>query len=399
MENKYFDKTTKIYDIVTKYPDTLDYLISVGFTPLKDPKMLNTMGKMMAIGNGCKMRGIDYDALEKNLVNIIGDTSQSDDITLRTNETKYENPDFLMTGVLPCPIRISLQEAMEADETIANIAEKAQYDLQAASMGIDYIKKALQKEYTPDVILSVGFEHFFSKKIQKELFEDGNYTFKHPKMSKHFDNENFSLKDPKNRYFILAMVPCVFLVNKKVLGDRKFDSWEDLLKPEFEGSMSIPLGDLDMFNAICVNIYKKYGYEGVKQLKKANAKSMHPSEMAGAFKKKNPPAISIIPYFFTKMVFNTPDVEVVWPKDGAILSPIFLMAKEDKQKEVDTIIDFFRREDIDELLSANGKFPSTLDGASYYQKEDENFMWVGWDFIDNNDIDEIIKECEKIFEI
>ncbi len=399
MENKYFDKNTKIYDVVTKYPMVLDYLVSVGFTPLKDPKMLNTIGKAMSIGNGCSLKGIDYNAIEKNLLNIINDTTISDDITLSTGNKTLEKPDFHMTGVLPCPIRISLQEAMESDESIQNISPRPQFDLQSASMGIDYIKNSFDKETGegPDVILSVGFEHFFSPKVKKEMFEDGDYTFNHPKMSKHFDNEKFSLKDPKNRFFILSMVPCVFLVNKKILGDRKIEGWSDLLKPEFEDSLSIPLGDLDMFNAICMNIYKDYGYDGVEKLCKANAESMHPAQMTGSFKKKNPPAVSVIPYFFTRMIYNTDEVEVVWPKDGAIISPIFLMAKKDKQKEVDTLVDFFRHEDIDELLSANGKFPSTLDGAAYYLSEDQKLKWVGWDFIDNNNTEEIIKKCEKIF--
>ncbi len=398
--NKYFDKKTKIYDIVTKYPDTLDYLVSVGFTPLKNEKMLHSMGKVMAIGQGCSLKGIDYDALEKNLVNIISDTSMDKDVSLGTSKKEYEKPDFHMTGVLPCPIRLSLQEALKSSDEIQNISEKPRYDLQAASMGIDYIKKAFDKEKgtSPDVIMSVGFEHFFGKEVQKELFKNGDYMFKQSKMSEHFDNKKLKLKDPKGWYFILSMVPCVFLVNKKVLGDRKFDSWADLVKPEFENSLSIPLGDLDMFNAICLNIYKDYGFDGIRQLKKANSQSMHPSEMANSFKKKNPPAISIIPYFFTKMVFNTKDIEVVWPKDGAIISPIFLIGKKNKQKEVDTIIDFFRKEEVDDLLSANGKFPSTLDTAKYHLTEDQKLKWVGWDFIYENDIDEILNECERIFE-
>ncbi|MDO4772049.1 MAG: ABC transporter substrate-binding protein [Bacillota bacterium] len=401
MNNPYFDKNTKVYDIVTKYPATLDYLIGVGFTPLGNPKMLNTIGKVMTIGSGCALKGVDYDALEKNLLNLIEDRSSTDDVTLGLAKKTYEQPDFLMTGVLPCPIRISLQEAMQESSKINGIAEKAQFDLQSASMGIDHIKKAFdaERKLGPDIALSVGFEHFFGRKVKEELFESGDYIVRHPKMNERFDNQTISLRDPKGRYFILAVVPCVFLVNKKVLGDRKFDSWADLMKPEFEGSLSIPLGDLDMFNAICLNIYKEFGYEGIERLKKANAQSLHPAEMAGAFKKKNPPAISIVPYFFTKMVYNTTDIEVVWPKDGAIISPIFLIAKKDKQEEFDTIINFFKEENVDALLSANGKFPATLEGASYHLEEDQALKWVGWDFIDENDVDEILLECEKIFGI
>ena len=60
------------------------------------------------------------------------------------------------------------------------------------------------------------------------------------------------------------MVAAVFLVNTDELGDRAVPvSWEDLLKPEFENSVSLPIGDFDLFNAILLNIYKKYGEDGI----------------------------------------------------------------------------------------------------------------------------------------
>jgi ABC-type Fe3+ transport system substrate-binding protein len=66
---------------------------------------------------------------------------------------------------------------------------------------------------------------------------------------------------------MLGVVPAVFLVNKDMLGDRPLPkSWKELLTPEFEKSVSLPISDFDLFNSILININKNYGEEGVKSL-------------------------------------------------------------------------------------------------------------------------------------
>src|SRR3712207_7044342 len=45
--------------------------------------------------------------------------------------------------------------------------------------------------------------------------------------------------------------------------------------------------------------------------------------------KSNEPAVSIIPYFFTQMIGDRQ--VAVWPEDGAVISPIFMMSKKDRK--------------------------------------------------------------------
>ena len=47
---------------------------------------------------------------------------------------------------------------------------------------------------------------------------------------------------------------------------------------------------------------------------------------------KNNPIVSVTPYFFTQMVSRSSALKVVWPKDGAIVSPVFIMTKKDNEK-------------------------------------------------------------------
>ncbi len=115
--------------------------------------------------------------------------------------------------------------------------------------------------------MSAGFDLFFDKNLMGKFKAQG--VFKDisglNRLNRDFDNNEISLKDPKGQYSIIGVVPAVFLVNTEELNGREMPrTWEDLLKPEFENSISLPLHDFDLFNALILNIYKIYGEEGLK---------------------------------------------------------------------------------------------------------------------------------------
>ena len=91
------------------------------------------------------------------------------------------------------------------------------------------------------------------------------------------------------------------------------------------------------------------------------------------------------------------DLEAVWPKDGALLSPIFMITKKSKKDKIQPFIDFFMSEEIGTLFSANGKFPSTNPNVDNHLKEDQKFKWIGWDFIHSNDVGGLVRKCEDEF--
>ena len=104
-----------------------------------------------------------------------------------------------------------------------------------------------------------------------------------------------------------------------------------------------------------------------------------------------------MPYFFTKMITGKGPMVPIWPEDGAIISPIFLLSKADKEEKVKPLVDFFASKEVGEILSNNGKFPSTNPQVDNELSEDQKFMWLGWDYINNNDIGSLITKCEKLF--
>lgn len=403
--NKYFDIKDKVYDITEKYPETIDVFVANGFKPLANEVMRKTMGKTISLEMALKSKNINVEQFVQRLIEVIEQNRVSEDESLVKKE-KVVDAEIKIGGVLPCPVRIPLLEAFNKwmDEEGSKLGITVDYELKAASQGIDWLKEeienSLNEESLLDLFISAGFDLFFDKKLMGKFKEKGTFEdiTGFERLNEDFENEHINLKDPDRQYLVIAVVPAVFLVNTEELKGMDMPrSWEDILKPEFENRVSLPIGDFDLFNAILLNIYKEYGEEGIRRLKKSLFAGMHPSEMVKSHMKQQRPVVTIMPYFFTKMTKQGGPMEAVWPEDGAIISPIFLLTKKSKKDKLKPFVDFFASKEVGEILSHNGRFPSTNPEVDNQIPKDRRYMWLGWDYINSNDIGQLIKTCERIF--
>ena len=404
--NKYFDIKDKVYDITEKYPETIDVFVAHGFKPLANEAMRKTMGKTISLEMALKSKKVNVEQFVQKLIEVIEKNRISEDFDLIERERK-EKADVKIKGVLPCPVRIPLMEAFNKwmEEEKDNLNIELDYELKAAVQGIDWLKGEIEEakgeEDLSDIYISAGFDLFFDESLmgkfrKKGIFKD--LTGFH-RLNKDFDNEDISLMDPDREYTVIGVVPAVFLVNTEELKEMDMPiRWSDLFKPEFENRVSLPVSDFDLFNAMLLNIYKLYGEEGIRGLKRALFKNMHPAEMVKSHMKKERPIVTIMPYFFTKMTKEGGPMKAVWPEDGAIISPIFLLSKASKKDLIKPFVDFFASKEVGEILSHNGRFPSTNPDLDNQIDKNNKFMWLGWDYIRDNDIGKLIKECERIFE-
>ncbi len=386
-----------LFDIISKYPEVKDYFVNYGLNQIKNETQLKTIGKKITLEQIISSKKLNKELFIKGLEEII-DSENVDKTLLSTKKTDEKL--ISLTGVLPCPVRIPLLEKLETFIEENNYKDKISYELKAASSGLDWLMKDLKEGKIADIFLSAGFDLFFDKNHIYKLKQEGMFKnlLEYDCLNKDFENDEISLNDPKGDYSVISVVPAVFLVNKKVLGDKKApESWEELLSGKYENSVSLPIGDFDLFNAILLNIYNKYGLEKIKVLGKTLLKSMHPSEMVVSNRAMVSPAITIMPYFFTKMVKEGGVMQAIWPSDGAIISPIFMVTKRDKENEIKDIAKFFGSKEIGEILSHTGLFPSTHPKIDNKIPSQNKYMWVGWDFIENNDIAKLLDLCIKTF--
>lgn len=403
--NQFFSLTDKIYDLTERYPELIEVLAVNGFENLRNETMRKTIGSTISIETALKSKQLDPKAFEQKMVEAI--EQRNPELSAGLAGTMREQPEGELTlaGVLPCPIRVQLLEKL--DTWMSARKSKINYELQAASMGLDWLRDKILKSPDDsglaDVYLSAGFSLFFDRDVMGPYMENGVFAglTDEGRLNSCFDNASIDLKDPKHQYTIIGVVPAIFMVNTGLLGDRPFpESWADLLKPEFEDTVALPMKDLDLFPAVLLGIYKEYGEEGVRRLGKSLLLSMHPAQMVKSGAKKHQskgPVVTVMPYFFTWMAKEDGTMRAVWPKDGAIISPIFLMTKAASREKTQPLVNFLFSGEMGDVLSANGKFPSTHPDVDNGLSPEQTFLWPGWDFIYSHDIGALLKEMERIF--
>ena len=398
-----------LYEITEEYPETIQVFVSRGFPQMGDEEKRNSFGKTINLKTALMLKGINSESFLTLLRETVNGARNEGDVTLQNGpiktKTELNGETLNIMGLLPCPVRIPLMEQFEkfAKDYTSETGTALNYQLQAASLGLEWVEEHILNIETtkqlPDLFLSAGFDLFFDEKKIGHHRKSGFFKDLTGFKSINKDFKDQDIFDPEGHYSIIGTVPAVFLVNTEELGDRKKpESWEDILKPEFENSVSLPIGDFDLFNAILLSIHKTYGREGVEKLGRSLLESMHPSQMVkSATKKSNKPVVTIMPAFFTRMTGGKGPLTPVWPKDGAIISPIFMLSKSEKEKELQPIVDFFASKDVGEILAHQGRFPSTHPEVDN-KFEDNKYMWIGWDYIKSHDIGGLIVECMDLFD-
>jgi len=398
------DKNISIKELVEKYPETLDILVANGFEMFRDENKLNSVGKILKLGSALKSKGFDEDTFIRLLQEKVELERNVSDVTMKKRGAVG---DIKVKGLLPCPVRIPLLEGFDSFSEKFNDENgiKITYKLEAASVGAKFLEEEIanieSEEALPDIFVSAGFETFFDKRAIGRFKNNGVFINPYFGEKLNDDFNGVDIEDPKGDYTIISAVPAVFMVNLQEIGDLKIpESWEDLLSEKYYQKVALPVGDFDLFNAILISIYKDFKMDGVEKLGKILLKSMHPAQMVKNAGKKvaDKPVVTIMPYFFTKMVRDVSTMKVVWPKDGAIISPIFMLVKRSKLDILKPVSDFLFSKEVGEILSHKGLFPSLNPEVKNILPENAKFKWVGWDYIYSNDIGELIEITNEVFE-
>jgi ABC-type Fe3+ transport system substrate-binding protein len=402
----YFKSADTLLSIVEKYPETESVFTSNGFPQMDDKAKREVFAKTINLKTALTLKQIDFETFSNLLIDAIEGDKNTVDVSLVNNKLSSDQDAIKVVGALPCPVRIPLMEKFNSftKEYKSEYGIDIESELKAASMGVDWIEKHVKEvidpAHLPDIFISAGFDMFFDLEMFGKFKDQGVFAdlTSITEYNKIFaDNQ---LKDPKSHFSLLGVVPAVFLINTKELGDRELPkSWSDIMKPEFEKKVSLPVGDFDLFNGILLNIFKKYGDEGVAKLGRSLLESLHPSQMVKSDKKRdNKPIVTIMPYFFTKMVKENSTMKAVWPEDGAIISPIFMLTKSDSRSNLQPVIDFLASKQVGETLAHSGLFPSVHPDVDNRIDAKNKFMWLGWDYIYSQDISASIKHCEDLFQ-
>ncbi len=312
-----------------------------------------------------------------------------------------ENETLHFSAMLPCGLRNPFKEFTESYlEENKELFKDLNYMLEGnVNHELSYypmLDNISDENELPDVIMASDINNFFHRPFINKFIEKDIFEAVEPYIpNKYLQKEGFA--DPNKNYTMYTANMLVIVVDKKKLGDRKIPKkWSDLLQPIFENSI-IMRGEDDFFcNAVMLPFYKDHGFEAIKILANNIKGGMHPAEMvklAESNDEKGVP-IYIMPYFFAKRIKDK-DVEIVWPEDGAIASPVFLLVKKKKKEQHKELLHFLFSKEVSELLKKR-HFPAIHPDIDH-KEFPKPVKWLGWDFLNNHYIGKLKEDIQDTF--
>jgi len=397
MKEKMLDWT--IQDIVKKYPETLDVFSNNGFEAFADEEVINELGAILKLKTALRAKKIGAEVFLNLLDEKITDAANTNN--LLTSMVDNNSGKFNFVAQIPCGLKVPLERELQSvfQQVQKNSEESINYYTGACCNDLlhlnEWIPHFMNIDEVPDMVLTKGY-HFFNKNFIERFIKPGYFVTPQSQM---INNQmtGIDIVDKEENYHVVGLTTNVMVVDKSRLGDLPLPrTWGDLLKPEYERKVLMNTYGDTFSDVVLLNIYKEFGDAGIEALGRAIHSGSHASQMIKgmASRKADVPPIYIMSHFFANAISNSDNIEIVWPEDGALVMPLFFMVKADKAEKLKELIDFVSSSRFGQLC-ADAYFPSLHPDVKNKLAANAKFKWLGWDFIKENDIEELVEKLNK----
>ncbi len=303
----------------------------------------------------------------------------------------------------PCPVKLAVKD--QVDRIAEEMRGSGEEVLVHVPMGCtsidpyDPLYRQTDSDRLPAIIASIGFGDFWRQEFVERFVRPGVFGAVLPPAINPMI-ERAGMIDPRGCYTIYGATPYIFLVDSNRLGLLPVPrTWDDLLDPRYREEIVLCGDGDDLADAVILNIFRERGMEGLRQLA-GNVKGiMHSSKMAMIAGSADPEAaaVFIIPAFFAESTKRQPHLRIVWPEDGAAASPLYFLARKSEHKRLAKLISFFT-EGFAKIESASWFAPLGRTDLSCFPPG-AGLKWVGWDFIETNDVNRLRDELNASFRL
>ena len=181
MEKK-LDLSKSVYDLVTEYPEVTEIMKSLGFSEITNKVMLNSVGKIMTIPKGAKMKGVSMVdivgafmkagfTLEGEMPNLSGDDAKGAAVPPSGAAAVTSTPTAHATAVKPSSVETSANVVeSKANDNSETKADDSVQDTVQASERVEQLKGFLKRLGTGEELGAVR-EDFVSQFAHVEASE------------------------------------------------------------------------------------------------------------------------------------------------------------------------------------------------------------------------------------
>ncbi|WP_022665918.1 ABC transporter substrate-binding protein [Desulfospira joergensenii] len=386
----------KVADIIRQWPEAREVFQANGLGALVSKDGLRALAPFLSLGTALRSRFMNPEAF----TGLLGSAMEQKPVQESPGlESMAGQRDLTLLGLMPCGLKMPFSRAfadfMARVELDGPIQFAVEGNLNQELSYYSYVHTIEDPDELPDIIVSSDFNIFYGHRFNRQFVAPGHFTgYGCFQPGTRFVEAG--IPDPKGEYSILCVNPLVMVVNLDQLGDRPLPrTWADCLDPIWKNSLTIRGGDQFFCHAVLLPIFQQFGPEGLRALAANLARGLHPSQMVARMDKNSDGAVYVMPEFFAQRVRHQERIQIIWPEDGALASPVTLQVKPDRIPDLKPVLDYLTGPGLAATL-AHARFPVPHAGIQA-DVQTRPLRWLGWDYLRKNDLVELNQEIDEIF--
>jgi hypothetical protein len=310
-------------------------------------------------------------------------------------------PDFI--GRIYCPLKERFAASYAAFEDAYNKTHspKLRGVVPMGSCGTDMhrnIGVIADERKLPSVLAENGYGEFFTDGFLEDDRKRAWFSAPPPPARTNPLFRGLSLADPKGLFTVYGAMPYVLAVNhKKLAGRRAPRRIADLAAAGYEKAVGVNYAPDDITELLLMETDKEGGEAGIRQLARniglaGNAQTL----IASALGRDDGCCVYLLSWFFAQAAPKRDEIEIVWPEDGALLCPLYVLAKRDMRAAGRAALGFLFGREWGQVM-ADAWFAHVNAEVLHRAPPGARFRWVGWDYLYEMDFTTRIRGIERIF--
>ena len=301
----------------------------------------------------------------------------------------------------PCPLKVPMETELAR---LLEAREKRGAPLRSTLDACDQLSlteradSIEQLDDLPDLIVSGGLNGFLSHPFRQrfldtELFHRWEEQTVHPRLA------TLGLTDPTGFFRVIAVNLYVLAVDRSRIGSVPMPRrWADLLEPCYGGTTAICAHGGSFNESALLSLHALLGNDGLRALGRTIGYGLHPSQFIKqlGLGKPDTPSIAMLPLFFARTAKNQENLAIIWPEEGALATPLFMLIKRSSHERLTDVADFFSSRQVADICGG-AMFPSLHPAARQAIPDDVPIHWPGWPYLLKNDIAHLRRSVRTTF--
>jgi len=312
--------------------------------------------------------------------------------------------ELTMLGLMPCGMKMPFKRRF--DEFAAALPASPEYTFRYLVEGnvnhelsyYPYIDRLENTDELPDVIVSSDINSFFHHQFVDSFLRSGEFeSLNHPQVNRDFAGIDYF--DPDGVYTMLSANLLVLVVNRHLLrGLPEPRSWADLCDPIYQDTITMRGQDGFFCNGVLLPFYQWGGIDSIQKMVRSVKTGLHPAEMVDQIEKESPQGTPfyIMPMFFAHRLKKEALFKIIYPEEGAIVSPVFMLVRKNKKQAAAAVADYISGREMGQFCADAG-FPSIRQDVDNKLPEGCRLSWMGWEFLKRYDPAAVKSEIDGVF--